>query len=138
MAKKKVATLDVDTIKQKEAQLLEKAKEVKKQKAVRKSPARILLESIGDTIKKLVVNEGLSYPDISRIIKDVYDVKISAQTIRAYAHDVLGIPKDEKRAKVAKEMNAKKQSKKATAKEVIEKGDKGGDEYRQKSSFDNV
>ena len=138
MAKKKVVTLDVNTIKQKEAQLIEKAKEVKKQKAVRKSPARILLESIGDTIKKLVVQEGLSYPDISRIIKDVYDVKISAQTIRAYAHDVLGVPKDEKRAKVAKEMNAKKQKKGATAKEVIEKGDKGGDEYRQKSSFDNV
>jgi len=138
MAKKKVVTLDVDTIKQKEAQLLEKAKEVKKQKAVRKSPARILLESIGDTIKKLVVNEGLSYPDISRIIKDVYDVKISAQTIRAYAHDVLGVPKDEKRAKVAKEMNAKKQNKKATAKEVIKEESKEGDEYRQKSSFDNV
>ena len=138
MAKKKVVTLDADTIKQKEAQLLEKAKEVKKQKTVRKSPARILLESIGDTIKKLIVQEGLSYPDISRIIKDVYDVKISAQTIRAYAHDVLGVPKDEKRAKVAKEMNAKKKSKGATAKEVIEKGDKGGDEYRQKSSFDNV
>ena len=138
MAKKKVTTLDVDTIKQKEAQLLEKAKEVKKQKAVRKSPARILLENIGDTIKKLIVQEGLSYPDISRIIKDVYDVKISAQTIRAYAHDVLGVPKDEKRAKVAKEMNAKKQKKGATAKEVIEKGDKVGDEYRQKSSFDNV
>ena len=138
MAKKKVVTLDVDTIKQKEAQLLEKAKEVKKQKAVRKSPARILLENIGDTIKKLVVQEGLSYPDISRVIKDVYDVKISAQTIRTYAHDVLGIPKDEKRAKTAKEMNEKKKAKKATAKEVIEKGDKGGDEYRQKSSFDNV
>ena len=138
MAKKKVTTLDVDTIKQKEAQLIEKAKEVKKQKAVRKSPARILLESIGDTIKKLVVQEGLSYPDISRIIKDVYDVKISAQTIRAYAHDVLGVPKDETRAKTAKEMNEKKKAKKATAKEVIEKGDKGGDEYRQISSFDNV
>ena len=137
MAKKKVVTLDVDTIKQKEAQLLEKAKEVKKQKAVRKSPARILLESIGDTIKKLVMQEGLSYPDISRIIKDVYDVKISAQTIRAYAHDVLGVPKDEKRAKVAKEMNAKKQKKGATA-DVIKEESKEGDEYRQTSSFDNV
>ena len=137
MAKKKLIHIDVDKIKEKEAQLLEKAKEVKAQKATRKSPARVLLDTISDTIKKLIVEEGLTYPEISRAIKDVYGVQISTQTIRAYAHNVLGIPKDEKRSKVAKEMNEKKKSKEATAK-VIKEEDKGGDKLRKKSKFDEV
>ena len=137
MAKKKSIHIDVSKIKEKEAQLLEKAKEVKKQKATRKSPARVLLDTISDTIKKLIIEEGLTYPEISKAIKDVYGVKISTQTIRAYAHNVLGVPKDEKRAKVAKEMNTKRKEQEATA-QVIKEEDKGRDELRKKSKFDEV
>ena len=58
----------------------------------RKSETQMFLESISEQIKKALTN-GVSYPKLKKIIKDVYNIDISTQTLMAYAHNKLGIAK---------------------------------------------
>ena len=70
----------------------------------RVSPAKTFLNEIKDLIKKAIDNE-VSYKQLSKDILEVYNFKVSEQTIRAFAHNVLGI---EKKKRVKKVVDNKK------------------------------
>ncbi len=112
--KKYTKKLTIEEIKQKEQQLLQLAKEVKEKENI--SPAQLLLNTIKDTIRKLITEEKLSYTQISSIIYKTYNIKISTQTLRTFAHNVLQIPKNEKRSEIAKKVaQQRKQNTTATS-----------------------
>jgi len=58
----------------------------------RKSETQMFLDSVSEYIKKALAN-NMSYPQLKKIIKDVYNINISTQTLMAYAHNKLGIAK---------------------------------------------
>ena len=70
----------------------------------RNSPAKNFLNEIKDLIKKAIDNE-VSYKQLSKDILEVYNFKVSEQTIRAFAHNVLGV---EKKKRVKKVIDNKK------------------------------
>lgn len=91
---KKIKRLTKEEIEAKKEELLQKAKqtieEVKSGK--RTSPATDFLNEIKEIVKEMLDN-GVSYVRISKTIYDVYSFRVSEQTIRAFAHSVLGVPK---------------------------------------------
>ena len=72
----------------------------------RVSPAKTFLNEIKDLIKKAIDNE-VSYKQLSKDILEVYNFKVSEQTIRAFAHNTLGIEKKTRGKKVANTDNKK-------------------------------
>jgi len=66
-------------------------------KKARISPTQIFLGEIKEVIEK-AIKDDVSYAQISRDIFSVYSFKISTQTLRAFAHNVLGISKRKKSA----------------------------------------
>jgi len=66
----------------------------------RVSPAKTFLNEIKDLVKKAIDNE-VSYKQLSKDILEVYNFKVSEQTIRAFAHNVLGVEKKKRGRKVA-------------------------------------
>ena len=65
----------------------------------RNSPAKNFLNEVKDLVKKAIENE-VSYKQLSKNILEVYNFKVSEQTIRAFAHNVLGIEKKKRIKKV--------------------------------------
>ena len=66
----------------------------------RNSPAKNFLNEVKDLVKKAIENE-VSYKQLSKNILEVYNFKVSEQTIRAFAHNILGIEKKKRIKKVA-------------------------------------
>jgi len=62
---------------------------------VRASPATDFLNEISDLIKDALSNK-VSYKQLSKDIFSVYSFKVSEQTIRLFAQNVLGVPKRKK------------------------------------------
>jgi cysteinyl-tRNA synthetase len=98
MAKRKALTSD--EINAKKEELKGKVKESIElvKSGVRSSPATDFLEEIKEVVKEALDN-GVSYKLLSKNIYDVYAFKVSEQTIRAYAHSVLGVPKRSRNTK---------------------------------------
>jgi uncharacterized protein YjbJ (UPF0337 family) len=98
MAKRKALT--IDEINAKKEELKGKVKESIElvKSGVRSSPATDFLEEIKEVVKEALDN-GVSYKLLSKNIYDVYAFKVSEQTIRAYAHSVLGVPKRSRNTK---------------------------------------
>ena len=65
----------------------------------RNSPAKNFLNEVKDLVKKAIENE-VSYKQLSKNILEVYNFKVSEQTIRAFAHNTLGIEKKTRGKKV--------------------------------------
>jgi ArsR family metal-binding transcriptional regulator len=94
-------TMNIDEINAKKNALDERINEsIEQAKNGRKSPAKEFLAEISDSIKKAIDN-GVSYTQLSKDIYAVYNFKVSEQTIRAFAHLVLGVPKRKKSATAA-------------------------------------
>ena len=72
---------------------------IKNKSMGRVSPAKTFLNEIKDLIKKAIDNE-VSYKQLHKDILEVYNFKVSEQTIRAFAHNVLGIEKKTRGKKV--------------------------------------
>ena len=81
---------------------------------VRSSPATDFLEEIKEIVKE-ALNNSVSYKQLSKNIYDVYSFKVSEQTIRAYAHSVLGVPKRSRNTKKIVEEIPKEEAKKNPA-----------------------
>jgi len=61
----------------------------------RSSPTQIFLEKIKDVVK-VAIDSGLGYKEISRSIYGQLNVRISEQTLRAFAQNTLGVEKKQK------------------------------------------
>jgi len=73
-------------------------------KVGKSSPAKTFLLEIQELIKKAIDN-GVSYKQLSKDILDVYNFKVSEQTIRAFAQTVLGIKKQKRSKSVEDKVN---------------------------------
>lgn len=58
----------------------------------RESKKVLFLREIGSVIKEKY-DDGISYKDMSKSIFEIFNFKVNEQTIRAFAHAELGIPK---------------------------------------------
>lgn len=114
MAKRKAPTSD--EINDKKEELKGKVKESIElvKSGARSSPATDFLEEIKEIVKEALDN-SVSYKQLSKNIYDVYAFKVSEQTIRAYAHSVLGVPKRSRNTKRAEPKAEPKTTKKNTA-----------------------
>ena len=56
------------------------------------SPAKKFLNEIQDLLKK-AIDSGVGYKQLSKDILEVYNFRVSEQTIRTFAHNVLGVEK---------------------------------------------
>lgn len=65
---------------------------IEAKKMGRVSPAKKFLNEIQDLVKK-AIESGVSYKQLSKDIFDIYNFKVSEQTIRSFAHNVLGVKK---------------------------------------------
>ena len=98
MKKKKFKLPSKDVIEQKKSKLKNELEKLKSQKY--KSPIYEFLDEIKDIIKEYL-EDGLSYRKISFAIEKTFSIRISETTIRAYAHNVLGISR-KKSSKISK------------------------------------
>jgi transposase len=115
---KKKRALSKEEIEAKKEEFTKKAKEAIEEAKTgkRKSPAAIFLNEIKDIVKEMIDN-GVSYTKIAKTIYDVYSFRISEQTVRAFAHSVLGVPKKQNnKAKKPKEKKTASQIKEEAAK----------------------
>ena len=114
MAKRKIITSDEINAKKEElkAKVKESAEEVKS--GIRRSPATDFLAEIKEIIKEALDN-NVSYRQLSKDIDDVYSFKVSEQTIRAFAHSVLGVPKRSRNTKKEEAKTEPKATKKNSA-----------------------
>ena len=88
-----ILTLTDEQIEQKKLELEARFKKsIEEKKQGRKSPAKKFLIQIEELVRTAIKNE-LSYRQIAKDIKDIYNFKISEQTIRSFAHNTLKIPK---------------------------------------------
>ena len=94
--KKKIDKAAIEAKKRALEEKIEKSIEAAKL-GKRRSPTSEFLDEIKDVIKKALDN-GVSYRQLAKDIHDVYNFKVSEQTIRAFAHSVLGIPKKSRNA----------------------------------------
>ncbi len=115
MAKRKEITSDEINAKKEElkAKVKESVKEAKL--GVRRSPATDFLVEIKEIVKEALDND-VSYRQLSKDINDVYSFKVSEQTIRAFAHSALGIPKRSRNTKKEEAVTDEKEVKKNPAK----------------------
>lgn len=98
MAKRKALTSD--EINAKKEALKAKVEESKERAktGVRSSPAMDFLREVKEIVKD-ALESGVSYKQLSKDIYDTYSFKVSEQSIRAFAHSALGIPKKSRNAK---------------------------------------
>ena len=126
---KKIKTITKELINSKLDEFKAKINEAKQGK--RKSPAQEFLESVSDTIKE-AINSGVSYRKLSKIIEEVYSFNVSEQTIRSYAHNVLGI------AKKSRNMNATAKSNDKVEKDTGAVANSSDNNDRKKASFNDI
>ncbi len=92
MAKVKTE-LSKSEIEAKKDELKAKISESKKKALVgRSSPAKDFLNEISDIVKD-ALKYNVSYKQLTKDILEIYNFKVSEQTIRAFAHNTLGIKK---------------------------------------------
>ena len=89
----KVKTLTHEEIEAKKDELKAKVSESKKKALVgRSSPAKDFLNEISDIVKD-ALKHNVSYKQLAKDIFDTYKFKVSEQTLRAFAQNVLGVEK---------------------------------------------
>ena len=89
----KVTQLTKEEIEAKRDELKAKVSESKKKALVgRSSPAKDFLNEISDIVKD-ALKHNVSYKQLTKDIFDTYKFKVSEQTIRSFAHNVLGVEK---------------------------------------------
>jgi len=93
MSKNKVPT--AEETKAKIEELRNEITESIKNKKARISPVQIFLNEIKEIISDAIKND-ISYAQISRDINTIFSFKVSTQTLRAFAHNELNIPKRKK------------------------------------------
>jgi hypothetical protein len=94
----KVTQLTKEEIEAKKDEFKAKVSESKKNALLgRSSPAKDFLNEISDIVKD-ALKYNVSYKQIAKDIFDTYKFKISEQTLRAFAQNVLGVEK-QKRSK---------------------------------------
>jgi uncharacterized protein YydD (DUF2326 family) len=110
MTKRKTITIaEINAKKQKlETTIAESINRAKSGSRV--SPAMDFLEEIKELIENAIKN-NVSYRELSKNIYDVYSFKVSEQSIRAFAHANLGIPKRSKNTKKQAENTQKIEAK---------------------------
>ncbi len=114
MAKRKAPTSDEINAKKEELKAKVKESEEEAKSGVRSSPATDFLAEIKEIVKEALDN-GVSYRQLSKDIDSVYSFKVSEQTIRAYAHSVLGVPKRSRNTKKVVEETPREEVKKNPA-----------------------
>jgi uncharacterized protein YihD (DUF1040 family) len=92
-----------ELIKQKEEELKQIAIQVKTEK--KKLTKKDFLDSISNTIKFLLEKQNLSYPQLRIAIKKTYEIDVSEATLRAFAINVLGIRKKDKKETTNEQTN---------------------------------
>lgn len=107
-AKVDIKSITDEMIEEKRKALASELEKEAKSKKSGSSPATDFLTKISDEIKKSI-DDKVSYRAIARTIESVYSVSVSEQTIRAFAHNILKVPK--------KVVKSSKESEKATPKE---------------------
>jgi len=90
--KRKRRILTGEEIEKKKDLLKEKIEEKIEENRRRLSPKKSFLLGIKDEVKK-ALDKGMSYKQLSKIIHEVYKLKVSQTTLRNFAHDYLNIPK---------------------------------------------
>lgn len=85
--------INLEEVKKKEDLFLKKLDEEIELKKSGITPTQQFLKSIEESLKKGIDNK-LSFSQISKIIFATFSVKVSTQTLRAYAHTNLGYSKD--------------------------------------------
>jgi len=128
---KKAKTITKELINSKLDEFKAKITEAKQGK--RKSPAQEFLESVSDTIKE-AINSSVSYRQLSKIIEEVYNFKVSEQTIRSYAHNVLGIAKKSRNMS----SNATAKSSDKVEKDTGAVANSSDNNDRKKASFNDI
>ena len=116
MAKVK-SELTSEQIERKKAELEAKINDsIEAKKMGRVSPAKKFLNEVQDLVKK-AIESGVSYKQLSKDIFDIYNFKVSEQTIRSFAHNVIGVEKQTRSknttkatASVEDKVNKKEQS----------------------------
>jgi len=108
MAKAKVRQLTKEEIEAKKEAFKSKVSESEKRTSQgRPSPAKEFLKEVKDIIKSAIDN-NVSYKQLSKDILDIYNFKVSEQTIRAFAHTVLGVEKRTKKKTTTSQKEAHK------------------------------
>ncbi len=98
----KVQQLTKEEIEAKKDELKAKVNESKKKALVgRLSPAKDFLNEISDIVKD-ALKHNVSYKQIAKDIFDTYKFKVSEQTLRAFAQNVLGVEKQKRNKNVSK------------------------------------
>lgn len=97
----KVTQLTKEEIEAKKDELKAKVSESKKKALVgRSSPAKDFLNEISDIVKD-ALKHNVSYKQLAKDIFDTYKFKVSEQTLRAFAQNVLGVEKQKRSKKTA-------------------------------------
>jgi len=97
----KIKTLTHEEIEAKKDELKAKVNDSKKKALVgRSSPAKDFLNEISDIIKD-ALKHNVSYKQLTKDIFEIYNFKVSEQTLRAFAQNVLGIAKQKRSKKSA-------------------------------------
>lgn len=108
----KVTQLTKEEIEAKKDELKAKVSESKKKALVgRSSPAKDFLNEISDIVKD-GLKHNVSYKQLTKDIFDTYRFKVSEQTLRAFAQNVLGVEK-QKRNKITAKATASVEDNKA-------------------------
>lgn len=101
----------------------------------RSSPTQIFLEKIKDVVK-VAIDSGLGYKEISRSIYGQWNVRISEQTLRAFAQNALGVEKKQK-TKIDTKQGIKEEEK--TTAQVAPKAETPTDGVKQSpANFDDI
>ena len=127
----KITQLTKEEIEAKKDELKAKISESKKKALVgRSSPAKDFLNEISDILKD-ALKHNVSYKQLTKDIFDTYKFKVSEQTLRAFAKNVLGVSK-QKRSKSINKATPSVEDKisKPTSSTIVE--------GRIKSNFDDA
>ena len=90
--RKRRRILNREEIEKKKDLLKEKIEEKIEENRRRLSPKKSFLLGIKDEVRK-AINQGISYKQLSKVIFEVYKLKISETSIRDFAHSYLNVPK---------------------------------------------
>ena len=127
----KVKTLTHEEIEAKKEELKAKVNDSKKRAlSGRSSPTKAFLTEVSDIIKD-ALKHNVSYKQLTKDIYDTYNFKVSEQTLRAFAQNVLSIEK-QKRVKRVKNVTQKEDNDTQKSEPKEDNGD------RIKSDFNDI
>ncbi len=135
MAKVSIKITDEQIEAKKASFLSDISKKSELAKSGRSSPTQIFLEKIKDVVK-IAIDSGLGYKEISRSIYGQWNVRISEQTLRAFAQNTLGVEKKQK-TKIDTKQATKMEEKTLT--QVAPKAEMSTDGVKQTpANFDDI